>query len=456
MRGAAPPGAEASILNALQGACDLVSGGTRQRNAHVAPDSPSFDFINDHLVRVPGRVPRRAALGRAVEWASQQMRRDGLLNVVTPSVKVPHWVRGSESIELLEPIRRSLPMLGLGGSVGTPAAGITSDVVVVSSFEELEDLPPSQVRGRIVLFDAPFQGYGQTVVYRRDGPSRAAALGAVGVLIRSVGPISLQTPHTGSLGYADSTPRIPAAALSIEGATLLHRLAESGVPVRVRLKMEAQMLPDAYSANVIGEIPGRELPNEVVVMGGHLDSWDVGQGAHDDGAGCIAALQAAALIQQLGLQPRRTIRVVLWTNEENGLAGARAYREWVGEQISDHVAAIEMDGGAERPIGFGMAVPPGNPAFEQAFQRVQGVGRLLQGIGAGGMFRGGGGADIGPLMRDGVPGFGLRTVAEHYFDWHHTEADTLDKIDPQDFKKNVASMAVLAYILADMPARLVK
>ena len=384
------------------------------------------------------------------------MRQDGLLNVATPAVKVPHWVRGNESIEMLEPVRRSLPMLGLGGSVGTPPAGITADVVAVGSFEELEELPRSQIRGRIILYDVPFEGYGQTVVYRRDGASRAAALGAVGVLIRSIGPISLQTPHTGSLGYDDAAPRIPAAALSIEGATLLHRLAESGQRVRVRLAMEAQMLPDADSANVIGEIPGREFPNQVVVMGGHLDSWDVGQGAHDDGAGCIAALQAAALIQQLGLRPRRTIRVVLWTNEENGLAGGRAYREWVGDRISDHVAAIEMDGGAEQPIGFGMAVPPGNPAFEQAFQNVQGIGRLLRGIGAGGMFRGGGGADIGPLMQDGVPGFGLRTVGEHYFDWHHTEADTLDKIDPQNFKKNVAAMAVLAYVLADMPTRLVE
>jgi len=406
--------------------------------------------------RIGNRLSGSAAPERAVDWASQQMRQDGLLNVVTPAVKVPHWVRGNESIEVLEPVQRSLPMLGLGGSVGTPSAGITADVVAVSSFEELEKLPRSQIRGRIILYDVPFEGYGQTVVYRRDGPSRAAALGAVAVLIRSIGPISLQTPHTGSLGYDDAAPRIPAAALSIEGATLLHRLAESGQRVRVRLAMEAQMLPDADSANVIGEIPGREFPNQVVVMGGHLDSWDVGQGAHDDGAGCIAALQAAALIQQLGLRPRRTIRVVLWTNEENGLAGGRAYREWVGERISDHVAAIEMDGGAEQPIGFGMAVPPGNPAFERAFQNVQGIGRLLQGIGAGGMFRGGGGADIGPLMQDGVPGFGLRTVGEHYFDWHHTEADTLDKIDPQNFKKNVAAMAVLAFILADMPSRLIE
>jgi carboxypeptidase Q len=224
--------------------------------------------------------------------------------------------------------------------------------------------------------------------------------------------------------------------------------------------MEAETLPDTTSANVIAEIRGTEAPDEIVVMGGHYDSWDVGQGAHDDGAGCIAAWQALRILKKLDLRPRRTLRVVLWTNEENGLAGGKAYRELVGNEIDNHVAAIEMDGGAERPVGFGFGlngVEPdsGDPIYEAAFRNLQAIGSLLDGIEGGQIKRGGGGADIGPLMKSGVPGLGLRTVGENYFDWHHTEADTLDKIAPQDFKRAVAMLAVMGYILADMPDRLV-
>ena len=224
--------------------------------------------------------------------------------------------------------------------------------------------------------------------------------------------------------------------------------------------MEAKTLPAAESANVVAEIRGSQVPEEVVVMGGHFDSWDVGQGAHDDGAGCIAAWQALRLLQRLGLQPKRTLRVVLWTNEENGLAGGTAYREWVGEGIDNHVAAIEMDGGAERPLGFGFGLAgvnpdSGDPIYESALVDLEAIGSLLEGLDAGQIFRGGGGADIDPLVKGGVPGLGLRTIGEHYFDWHHTEADTLDKIDPQDFKRAVAMLAVMGYVLADMPGRLV-
>jgi Zn-dependent M28 family amino/carboxypeptidase len=212
--------------------------------------------------------------------------------------------------------------------------------------------------------------------------------------------------------------------------------------------MEARTLPDAESANVIGEIPGREKPEEVVVIGGHIDSWDVGEGAQDDGSGIITALEAAHVLKELGLQPRRTLRVVFWTNEENGLAGAQAYREWVGDKVKDHVAAIEMDGGAEKPTGFGFT---GSGDSAQMLARVREIGKLLDRIEAGSIVPGGGGADIGPLMRDGVPGLSLRTVGTHYFDWHHTRADTVDKVKPEELRLNIAAMAVMAYVLADMP-----
>ncbi len=404
--------------------------------------------------RIGHRLSGSPQLEAAVVWTAEQMRRDGLENVGTPAVQVTHWRRGRESASIVSPVPVPLAMLGLGLSVGTGASGITAEVAVVSNFEELEKLGREGVQGRIVLYDAPWEGYGKTVEYRSRGASEAARLGAVAVLIRSVGPVSLQTPHTGALRYAEDAPKIPAAALTIEGSRLIRRLTEAGERVEVHLEMEAESLPDAQSANVIGEIRGWEKPEEVVVIGGHLDSWDVGQGAHDDGAGAIAALQAAGVLQRLGLRPRRTLRVVLWTNEENGLAGARAYRDWIGEGITNHVAAIEMDGGSEKPVGFGMRVPDGDQRLEEAYRVAVRIGGLLEGIGAGEITRGGGGADISPLMREGVPGFGLRTVGEHYFDWHHTHADTLDKIDPANFRLNVAAMAVFAYVLADMPDRL--
>ena len=405
--------------------------------------------------RIGHRLSGSASLEEAIHWAAAEMRREGLDNVQTPPMKVPHWVRGRESAEMIAPVQVPLAMLGLGGSVGTPPDGITAEVVAVSSFDELEKLGEAAVKGKIVLFNPVWQGYGRTVVYRGSGASRAAKLGAVAVLVRSMTGHSLRTPHTGALNYSQDAPKIPAAAVSVEDAGRLQRLARSGAPVRVTLKMEAQTLPDADSANVVAEIRGREKPEEIVVLGGHYDSWDVGQGAHDDGASCIAAWQAVAIMKQLGLQPRRTVRVVFWTNEENGLAGGRAYREWIGDAVKNHVAAIEMDGGAERPVGFGVSLPgASDDRTERGLATARQIGALLEGIGAGLVRSGGGGADISPITRAGVPSLGHLTTGEHYMDWHHTQADTLDKVDPLEFRKNIAALAVMAYVLADMPGRL--
>ncbi|MBI5281474.1 MAG: M20/M25/M40 family metallo-hydrolase [Candidatus Solibacter usitatus] len=405
--------------------------------------------------RIGHRLAGSTGLERAVEWCAAEMKREGLANVQTPLVKVPHWVRGKESATMLEPLASPIAMLGLGGSVGTPPEGITAEVVAVSSFDELEQLGADKVRGKIVLYDVPWQGYGRTVAYRGQGASRAAKLGALAALVRSVTPVSLRSPHTGAMNYAGDAPRIPAVAVSVEDSLRIHRLCESGQTVRVRLTMEAQMLPDADSANVIGEIPGREKPEEIVVMGGHIDSWDVGQGAQDDASGCVACWQAVLLAKQLGLKPRRTLRVCLWTNEENGLRGGAAYRQWAGATVKNHVAAVEMDGGAERPVGFGLSIGGASEeVMARALARMQQIGELLNGVGAGSMTAGGGGADIGALMRDGVPGIGHRTVGQRYFEWHHSEADTLDKIDPQEFRLSVAALAVLGFVLADMPERL--
>ena len=420
--------------------------------------------------RIGNRLSGSASLERAIEWAAAEMKKAGFENVRTPPVSVPHWVRGKESATLLAPVQKPLTMIGLGMSVGTPAEGITGDVIAVNTFDELTALGRDKVTGKIVLFNPDWQGYGQTVMYRSAGASEAAQLGAIAVLVRSMTGSSLQTPHTGALNYKEGVPKIPAAAFSVEDAAMMERLAKSGTPVRVKLMMEAHQEPNAASHNVMGEIRGSEKPDEVVVLGGHIDSWDIGQGANDDGSGIMATFEAVALIKKLGLKPKRTIRVVFWVNEENGGAGGVAYRQMLGKDVVNHVAAIEMDGGAEKPVGFGFGgggegrrrrtprpdaeATPAAEVSPAAFERAVEIGKLLEPIEGGRISTGGGGSDIEPLLATGVPGFGVRTVGTHYFDWHHTDADSFDKLVPREFQLNVASLAVLSYVLADMPERL--
>lgn len=418
-------------------------------------DNAGLDRLAYLCDRIGNRVSGSKALDKAIVWAAAEMQRAGLQNVHTIPVLVPHWVRGEESATLLLPLERPIAMLGLGDSVGTPPEGITADVVRVGSFDELVQLGRAGVNAKIVLFDVPYVGYGQTVTYRSTGPARAAELGAAAVLVRSITPHSLRSPHTGVTLYTPGSPKIPGAAVSVEDAEAITRLLKAGNRVQVRLKMQAHMEGEAPSADVVGDLPGSENPDEVVVMGGHIDSWDVGQGAQDDGSGIMATLEAASLLHKLGMKPRRTIRVVFWTNEENGGAGGRGYRDWLGTKIKQHVAAIEMDGGAEKLVGFGLSMgAPGQRVPDAAMAATAGIGKLLEPLDGGSMTAGFGGSDIEPLMAEGVPGFGLRTVGTHYFDWHHTQADTFDKIEPIEFRKNTAALAVLAYVLADMPVKL--
>jgi len=412
-------------------------------------DTEGYDRLAYLCYHIGARLSGSAALERGIAWSAEQMKAAGLENVRVIPVMVPHWVRGAESARMIEPAEKPLHMLGLGMSVGTPPGGITAEVVTVADFDELARLGAGKVRGKIVLYNETYRGYGATAPYRFTGPSQAAALGAVAALVRSVTPLAVQLPHTGALRYDPAQPQIPAAAISPEDAMTIARLSAGGEAVKVHLEMEAHMEPDAESGDVMGEIPGREHPEEVVAMGGHIDSWDVGEGAQDDGAAIMASLEALALMKKLDLQPRRTIRVVFWVNEENGSRGGEAYRAWVGDGLRNHVAAIEMDGGAETPRGFGASVT--SPTDMALLGQ---IGRLLDSIGAGGMDWQGGGEDIRPLMTGGVPGLGERAAGTHYFDWHHTEADTLDKVNPEDFRKSIAAMAVMGYVLADMGPRL--
>ena len=425
----------------------------------------------EHLTtRIGHRLGGSPGLERAIAWAHEGMKAEGLDGVRLQPVKVPRWVRGREWARVVAPVERELPILGLGLSVGTPKEGITAPVVVVRSFEELEALGRGKVEGRIVAFAPDWEGYGRTVRFRSAGASAAAKLGAAAVLVRSATGRSIASPHTGALSYETGVPKVPAAAITVEDAEWLRRMATAGETVAVSLSMEARLEGEADSANVIAEIRGSEKPEEVVVVGGHYDSWDVGQGAHDDGCACMAAWQALTILKELGLRPRRTLRVALWTNEENGLAGGKTYREALGSDVSSHVAAIEMDGGCERPVGFGFGLTkpgtappsrrdggpaePEDPAARKALATLRRVASLFGSIDAATVRWGGGGADISPLTRDGVPGLSLDTAGEHYFDWHHTHGDTIDKVDPADLRRATGMLAVMGYVLADMPERL--
>jgi carboxypeptidase Q len=429
------------------------AGDYRERAARIIGAALTSDVAYRRLAwltdRIGNRLSGSESLARAIEWAVSEMKRDRLDNVRAEKVMVPHWVRGEESIELVQPIARRLSMLGLGNSVGTPPEGITAEAVVVRSFDELEALG-ERVRGKIVVYNVPFTTYGETVAYRGVGPSRAAKYGAVAAVVRSVTPVSLQTPHTGSLRYADDQPKIPAAALTIEGVELLQRMQERGEHPVLRLKMEAHFLPDAESANVVAELKGRERPEEVVLVGGHIDSWDVGQGAHDDGGGCIVSWEAVRLLKELGLRPRRTVRVVLFTNEENGARGGSGYRDAHRAELANHVLAIESDIGVFRPTGFGLS----EKASPQARADFTEIAKLLSGIRADHIDPDGEGTDIGPMMKEGVTGASLNDDFSHYFDIHHTQADTFDKVNPQELAACVAAMAVMAYVVAEMPERL--
>lgn len=393
------------------------------------------------------RLSGSESLERALALVLDEMRRDGLEHVRGEPVMVPHWVRGEESAELVEPRRMPLPMLGLGGSIATPRRGIAAELLVVSSFDELQRRA-AEARGKIVLFDVPWQGYGRTVQYRSNGAIAAARAGAVAALLRSVTPHALRTPHTGAMRYDSTVTRIPFAAITVEDAMLLHRMQDRGERVVVSLRMSARTLPDAPSQNVMGEIVGSERPDEVVVLGGHTDSWDVGQGAMDDMGGVVVAWEAVRLMQRLGLRPRRTVRVVGWVNEENGTRGGLAYRDAHRDQLDNHVLAIESDGGVFRPTGFGFT------GSDSARAIVRQIGALLRRIGADSIGGGGGGTDIGPITALGVPSMGLDDDGTRYFWYHHSNADTADKLDPREMAQCVAAMAVMAYVVADLPEQL--
>lgn len=399
----------------------------------------------------PHRLSGSTMLEEAIEWTLQELERDGIPEIRAQEVEVPHWVRGQEYLRLETPYVRTVPMLGLGGSVGTGGREITARTVVVESFEELQ-ARRDEVPGAIVVYNQEFTNYGATVQYRVRGADMASEYGAVAALLRAVSPNSMGHPHTGNIRYSGNVPAIPFASISAEDAMLLQRFDRRDDAAQVTLYMQAQTMPDmALSHNVIAEIPGRERPDEVVVIGGHIDSWDVGHGAMDDGSGVIVTWEALRVLHELGLQPRRTVRLVLWTNEENGVMGGRAYRDKVVEngELERHQLALEVDYGVFEPLGFGFT------GSEEAFDMLEPFMELFEPMGGMHLRRGSAGVvDLGPMRQEGAPIMGLDVETETYFWYHHSAKDTIDKLDPDEVARSVAAVALMAYIVAEMPERL--
>ena len=413
------------------------------------------------------RLSGSAQAQRAVEYVAEEMRKLGL-EVKLEKTMVPHWVRGVETGELTQfpgmapGTTQKVVLTALGGSIATPPAGLVAPVVVVNNFDELNTLGESKVKGKIVLFNAKFdeklqaQGFGleaysQAVAYRGGGAVAAARLGAVAALNRSAGSGAYRLPHTGSTRYADGVPQIPAAAVTAEDAEAIAYLVSQG-EVQMRLTLAPKTLPDAESYNVIADLKGSQSPEQIIIVSGHLDSWDLGTGALDDAAGVAVAMQVANLCRQLKLTPKRTIRVIAWMNEENGLRGGTTYFQNRPNEVLNHIAAIESDLGAGHPVGFYAHVAT------NVLPILQPIANLLQSSGAGAIRQVTNpvGADISPLENAGVPGFAPIQDERTYFRYHHTPADTLDKINPRELAENAAVMTVLAYAIATLPETLPK
>ena len=405
------------------------------------------------------RLSGSAGAAAAVNQVADAMRKLGAKVTLQP-VKVPHWVRGAETGELVDykgrpdGITQRVVLTALGGSGATPNEGLVAPVIVVSSFDELK-ARAAEVKGRIVLFDVPFDqhmadrglagpAYGQGSNFRTNGPRMAAEMGAAAALVRSVGGANYRLPHTGNTALQDGA-RIPAAAVSVEDAMLMRRLAERG-PLRMRLLLTPKILPDADSFNVIADFPGTDKPDEVVIVSGHLDSWDLATGAHDDAAGVASAMAVFDVLKKLDYRPRRTIRLIAWMNEENGTRGARTYLEAQQANAGSHVGAIESDNGVGRPFGMRASVPATStrlfaplqaallPIGAAVFQRQDALST----------------GDLSGLERAGVPSFAPLVDTSAYFDYHHTAADTLDKVDPDNLRRNVAVMTATAWFLANV------
>jgi len=412
----------------------------------------AFEIVRSLVDEVGPRLAGSPGDKAAVAWGVRTMKAMGLANVRAEKVMVPHWERIAERGEILAPAAHRLALTALGGSVSTPAKGLVGEVVRVESLEALEARSEAEIKGKIVFFSTPTartrdgSGYGKAGRVRSRGASAAAKKGAIGVVIRSIGTDHDRLPHTGGMSYDDAAPKIPAAALSVPDAELLERLTRGSAPVRISFTLTTKVHPDAESANVIGEVPGTDAPGELVLLGAHLDAWDLGKGAVDDGAGCAAVIDAARILMGFPTRPRRTVRVVLFANEENGLRGAKAYAKDHEAELARHALALEIDLGAGKvhTLRF-LTAESARPSIARVTPWLEPLGIAYDDGPAWG------GADLIPLRAAGVPLADLGQDATKYFDVHHTANDTLDKVPKEDLDQVVAAVTTLAWAAANAP-----
>lgn len=421
-------------------------------------EGESYAMLDYLCSKVGSRLSGSPGAAAAVEWSRHVMEEYGFDSVWLQPVMVPHWVRGQKEIGRIVNSRKmgtvELSVCALGGSVGTGPEGVTASVIELKNFEELKTMGAKQIQGRIVFFNRPmdpkllqtFSAYGGTVDQRGRGASEAARYGAVGVIVRSMGINPESYPHTGGMNYEKDVARIPAMAVSTRDADMLSRLLKDDKGLTVYMEMHCQTLEDAPSFNVIGELRGSEYKDEIIVVGGHLDSWDLGQGAHDDGAGCVQSIEVLRIFKSMGYVPKRTIRAVMFMNEENGLRGGRKYAELAARNKEKHLAAIESDRGGFTPRGFTISPPKTQPGYRD---RILTWKALLEPYGLADLDSQGGGADIGPLadQDQGVTLIGYLPDSQRYFNYHHTPEDTFDKVDKRELELGSASMAALVYLI---------
>ncbi|WP_421826656.1 M28 family peptidase [Larkinella sp.] len=417
----------------------------------ILTNSPSYEWLRELTQKIGPRLSGSEGAQKAVDWSKQLMEKEGFDRVFLQEVMVPHWVRGAKEVAYIRNGKQKItvPVAALGGSVATAPKGVEAQVIEVKSFQELRDLGPEKVKGKIVFYNRPmdptklntFEAYAGAVEQRANGANEAGKLGAVGAIVRSMTTVLDDNPHTGGMRYATGVPLIPTAAISTNGAELLSKSLKENANLTFYFKQNCETLPDAKSYNVVGEIKGSEKPDEIIVVGGHLDSWDLAQGAHDDGSGCMQSIDVLRTFKSLGIKPKRTLRAVMFMNEENGLRGGVGYADYAKKNNEKHIAAVESDNGGFTPRGFGIVgtaqqrakVMPWKPLFAPYG---------LHEIGAGS-----GGADIGPLAQLGTVLFGFKPDSQRYFDFHHTGTDNFEAINKRELELGAASMTALVYLL---------
>ncbi|KAM3968314.1 carboxypeptidase Q [Aphomia sociella] len=383
-------------------------------------------------------------LENSIDYMIELTRGEDINDIITEELEVPHWTRGEEKITMLEPRVKNIPLLGLGRSVSTPSEGITAEVIVINSFVELENFEDDEIKGKIVLYDPVFTTYGETVVYRSQGASKAAAKGAIASLVRSIAPFSIDSPHTGSQTYDENVAKIPTAAITLEDADLIRRITSRGEKVILKIEM-ISTYDTKISRNTIIDLKGSEKPESLVIVSGHIDSWDVGQGAMDDGGGLFVSWAAPVILKRLNLQPRRTVRSIFWTAEELGLIGAYAYEERHRNESGNINFIMESDDGTFAPLGLLVA---GN---QKAQCIIAEIFKLFESINASTLIEDNSpGSDITVITNTGVPGASLYNSNERYFWFHHTEGDTMNVEDPHELDLGAAFWTTVAYIIADI------